>query len=80
MIKHGTLSCYTHNRCRKPQCVKAKSNYSKKRRKFYKDNPELIPKTSHGQTKYEHYSCRCDICKSAKIIANRKYRKRKNGV
>ena len=74
LLRHGTRSCYTHDRCRCQACREANAAYqlTLKERLAAKRFGEI----PHGRGGYENYGCRCETCFAAKSEANREYRER----
>lgn len=65
-FEHGTLTGYTHYKCRCDACKAANTEYNKQ---YYVQHHEAKPKPAipeHGtHGRYYNHGCRCDLCKAA---------------
>lgn len=84
----GSRSCYVHNKCREPECVKANADYKRNKSGDHRTAtastnaalsaagiPFADPKLTHGlPSTYEWFGCRCKSCTEAFSERQRDYR------
>ena len=71
---HGTMNCYSNQKCRCDLCKKANSDYweeYKKSRQVIAENNPDDPEFAHGTRRRYSIGCRCTLC----IQSNRTYNK-----
>jgi hypothetical protein len=67
---HGTVSCYTHGKCRCPKCKGAMAAYMRGVRAARAAAP-IPDDVVHGASCYNNYACRCPVCKADHMVKDR---------
>lgn len=77
---HGSLTMYSHHKCRCELCRKANWDYIRARREK-KDGRKILPRSKeikHGTpSAYGYRKCRCDICRAGNASRAREYNRKK---
>ena len=77
-ITHGRVTGYSRG-CRCPECRQANTDSLNRRKAERCADPAAADRAGHGKTStYLNYGCRCDPCKAAQSVTNRRnYQRRK---
>lgn len=75
-MKHGTITGYTHHKCRCDECRAAWRLYDREYKAGRRRSAERLPKpVPHGTLNgYQRYKCRCELCRTASAAYARKNR------
>lgn len=78
--RHGTLTAYTHLKCRCPECKEVARVYSRERARKLGGFPKKRKEWQHGTLTGVRHKCKCNACKKAQYDAYLRKKKRAMGT